>query len=131
MKKALILSVLLAMASPAMAGDTSPRALIEAYSAQSGSAPVPENGKALFLGKHTGGKPDTPSCSTCHTNDPRKGGQARTGKPIDPMAPSVNPNRFTDTKFVEKWFRRNCKSVLGRECSAQEKADIIAWLSSL
>jgi hypothetical protein len=27
---------------------------------------------------------------------------------------------------VEKWFKRNCNEVLGRDCSAQEKGD---WLS--
>ena len=45
------------------------------------------------------------------------------------MAVSANPARFTDPDKVEKWFRRNCNSVLGRECSAAEKADVIAWLA--
>ncbi|HEX7384701.1 MAG TPA: DUF1924 domain-containing protein, partial [Burkholderiaceae bacterium] len=30
-----------------------------------------------------------------------------------------------------KWFRRNCGDVLGRECTADEKADIVAWLATL
>ena len=42
-----------------------------------------------------------------------------------------NAARFTDSAFVEKWFGRNCDSVLGRACTAAEKADVIAWLSSL
>jgi len=29
---------------------------------------------------------------------------------------------------VEKWFKRNCKDVLARECTAQEKADFVAFL---
>jgi hypothetical protein len=29
---------------------------------------------------------------------------------------------------VEKWFTRNCRDVLGRECTPAEKADIMAWL---
>jgi len=32
---------------------------------------------------------------------------------------------------VDKWFRRNCKDVLSRECSAAEKADVMAYLISL
>ena len=88
-------------------------------------------GQAFFLGTHAGGKPDTPSCTTCHTSDPRAMGKTRAGKPIDPMAKSVNPNRFTDPAKVEKWFRRNCNSVLGRECTANEKADFLAYMKSI
>jgi hypothetical protein len=29
---------------------------------------------------------------------------------------------------VEKWFKRNCNDVLGRECDVQEKADVLSWL---
>ena len=32
---------------------------------------------------------------------------------------------------VEKWFRRNCNDVVGRECTAAEKADVLAWLLTL
>ena len=130
MKHILILVTALT-AQPVLAQDTTPQALIEQYSAEAGAAASPENGQTLFMATHSGGKPDTPSCTTCHSADPTKGGQARTGKPIDPLSPTVNANRFTDTKFVEKWFGRNCNSVLGRDCSAQEKADIITWLMSL
>jgi uncharacterized protein DUF1924 len=86
-----------------------------------------ERGAAFFRAKHAGGQPDTPSCTTCHGSDPKLAGQARTGKPIDPMAVSKNPSRFTDLATVEKWFGRNCKGVLGRECSAAEKGDFIAF----
>jgi hypothetical protein len=51
-----------------------------------------------------------------------------TGKSIEALAPSANANRFTDTSKTEKWFKRNCKDVFSRECTAQEKADIVAWL---
>ena len=37
--------------------------------------------------------------------------------------------RFTDPAKTEKWFRRNCTEVLGRECSAAEKADFIQFLA--
>ena len=29
------------------------------------------------------------------------------------------------------WFRNNCKDVVGRDCSAAEKADVLAWLLTL
>jgi hypothetical protein len=89
-----------------------------------------ENGKAFWAAKHEGGKPDTPSCTSCHTADPRQPGQTRAGKTIDPMAVSVNPARFTEADKVEKWFVRNCNSVLGRECTPQEKGDVLTYLSS-
>ena len=72
------------------------------------------------------------SCASCHTSDPRQAGKhVRTGKPIKPMAPSVNSDRFADPKKVSKWFKRNCKWTLGRECNEQEKGDITRYLKSL
>jgi hypothetical protein len=59
------------------------------------------------------------------------GTHASTGKPIGPLAPAFNPERFVDAVKTEKWFRRNCNDVIGRECSAAEKADVIAWLRTL
>ena len=47
------------------------------------------------------------------------------------MAPAVNPERFTDAAKTEKWFRRNCNDVAGRECTPAEKADVLAWLLTL
>ena len=54
-----------------------------------------------------------------------------TGKVIGPLAPAFNPERFTDAAKTEKWFRRNCNDVMGRECTAGEKADVLAWLLTL
>lgn len=72
------------------------------------------------------------SCSSCHTRDPRQSGRhAVTGKTIAPMAPAVNPERFARADKVEKWFRRNCRDVVSRECTAQEKGDVMAYLMSL
>ena len=76
-------------------------------------------------------KDETRSCTTCHTADPRQGGKhIRTGKAIKPLSPTANPNSLTDAKKIEKWFRRNCNWTMGRECSAREKADILAFLKS-
>ena len=72
------------------------------------------------------------SCSTCHTEDPRsKGEHCETRKSIQPLAPSANAERFTDPLKVEKWFKRSCKDVLGRECTAQEKGDVLSYLLSV
>jgi hypothetical protein len=71
------------------------------------------------------------SCATCHTSDPRNKGKTRANKVIEPMATSVNPQRFTDAAKVEKWFGRNCKDVLERTCTAQEKGDYIQYLLSV
>lgn len=72
------------------------------------------------------------SCASCHTQDPRAAGKhAKTGKEIKPLAPAANPQRFTSSTKVEKWFRRNCNDVLARECTPQEKGDVLAYLMSL
>lgn len=85
-------------------------------------------GAALHTTKFSGGKPDTPSCSSCHSPDPRQSGRTPTGKTIEPLAVSLNPSRFSDPAKVEKWFARNCQEVIGRECTPIEKGD---WLSQM
>ena len=85
-----------------------------------------KRGETLHLSKFNGGKPDTPSCTTCHGESPRSAGRTPAGKSIDPVAVSVSPTRYTDPAKVEKWFRRNCNEVLGRECTTLEKGD---WLT--
>lgn len=124
---ALIASAPLVALAASAARDT----ILSGYAAQAGGPLSADRGKAFFLAQHSGGKPDTPSCSTCHTTDPRNMGRTRVGKAIDPMAVSRTPARFTDPAKVEKWFGRNCNTVLGRDCTAQEKGDIIAFFTSL
>ena len=86
-----------------------------------------ERGQALFLSKNTSGKPETPSCTTCHTAEPTQMGQTRAGKEIDPIALSKTPDRFSDPEKVVKWFGRNCNSVLGRACTALERGDVLTF----
>lgn len=105
-----------------------PADLLQAYSKQAGVAPAPERGQAFFTSTHG----HDWSCSTCHGAVPIQNGKhAATGKPIAAMAPARNPERFTDATKTEKWFRRNCNDVVGRECSAAEKADLLSWLLTL
>ena len=92
---------------------------------------VADAGGSFFRAVQSGGKPDTQSCTTCHTKDPKATGQSRAGKEIKPMAVSKTPDRFTDPEKIAKWFLRNCISVLGRECTAAEKGDFITYMSSL
>ena len=99
-----------------------------ARQAQPAYAPSAERGAEFFRSTHGGEW----SCASCHTPRPLSTGQhARTGKPIAALSPLANTDRFTDSARVEKWFRRNCNDVLGRECSAGEKADVVAFLMTL
>lgn len=69
------------------------------------------------------------SCGTCHTDNLKATGKhITTGKAIEPLSPSVNKKRLTDPKEIEKWFTRNCKWVVGRECTPQEKGDFLSYL---
>lgn len=84
-----------------------------------------ERGRAFFNATHA----DRWSCASCHSsNTAQNGAHAVTRKVIEPLAPAVNPRRFSDAATVEKWFRRNCKDVLARACSAEEKGDVLAYL---
>lgn len=87
-------------------------------------------GEKLYVTKFAGGKPETPSCATCHGDDPRAGGRTPAGKAIDAVAVSVTPTRYSDPAKVEKWFRRNCTEVLGRECTPLEKGDWLTYVST-
>jgi hypothetical protein len=89
-----------------------------------------ERGAAFFTATHTGGKPDTPSCTTCHGTSPQEPGKTRAGKAIAPLAVSKTPDRYTDAAKVAKWFQRNCTSVLGRECTAVEQGDFLTFMIS-
>ena len=71
------------------------------------------------------------NCTSCHTQDLRQpGAHMRTRKPIEPLAPAVNPKRLTDLDTIEKWFLRNCKGTWGRECTPQEKGDFLVYIQS-
>ena len=105
-----------------------PAELLSGYTAQAGTPAVPARGQQFFTSRH--GREW--SCSTCHGAVPtQQGRHASTGRAIAALAPAVNAERFTDAAKVEKWFRRNCNDVLGRECTAAEKADVLSWLLTL
>ena len=111
-----------------VAADTSAAAQLARWSAASGKPGNAAQGEVFFNSTHG----DKWSCATCHGKPATATGtHASTGKAIKPMAPAVTPEVFTDTANIDKWFRRNCKDVISRECSSTEKADVIAYLLSL
>ncbi len=106
-----------------------PQQILGLYQQQAGSASA-AHGEAFFHAQVArDGK--THSCASCHTDNPRAIGKTRANKAIEPLAPVANRERLTDPAKVEKWFKRNCKDVLARECTAQEKADFVAFLLSV
>lgn len=123
--------LMLGLTAPLMADTIDER--LTAYQAEGASEFSAERGKDMWFNTYTHAKADKPrSCTSCHTNNSRVNGKhAKTGKPIKPMARSVNPKRLTEVKKIEKWFKRNCKWTIGRECSAQEKGDFLSYLRTL
>ncbi|WP_374316021.1 DUF1924 domain-containing protein [Aquabacterium sp.] len=105
-----------------------PAELLARYQADSGAPAQAVRGQRFFTSRHGGEW----SCASCHGNPPTgQGKHASTGKVIAPLAPAFNPERLTNEAKVDKWFRRNCRDVLARECTSAEKADVLAWLVSL
>jgi photosystem II stability/assembly factor-like uncharacterized protein len=105
-----------------------PADTLAGFSAQAGTAAVSARGQEFFTTTH--GREWT--CSSCHGAVPiQTGKHASTGKSIGALAPAINSERFTDKAKTDKWFRRNCNDVVGRECTASEKADVLSWLISL
>ncbi|HHL4078162.1 MULTISPECIES: DUF1924 domain-containing protein [unclassified Burkholderia] len=122
------LAAAICAAAIADASAETPAQLLAGYTVQSGVGAVPSRGQQFFTSRH--GRDW--SCATCHGSTPTGAGRhVVTGKAIEPLAPAFNPARFSDGARTEKWFRRNCKDVVGRECSAIEKADVLSWLMSL
>lgn len=125
MRHMLIIAALLFTAS---AQAEAPRDFLQRFEKEAGVAASAERGARFFTTRQGGEW----SCSSCHTDKPTQAGRhARTDKPITALAPAANAERFTDAAKVDKWFRRNCNDTLNRVCSAQEKADVMAWLLAL
>ncbi|MCL4798653.1 MAG: DUF1924 domain-containing protein [Burkholderiales bacterium] len=129
-----VLAVLLCAAAPAaLAG--APADLLRDYEAQARrgdpgfAGASPARGAELYRRSGIASAGPEAGCASCHSPDPRwPGRHGRTGKPIAPLAPAANPERLADPAQAEKWFRRNCRDVLARECTAQEKADFVRFL---
>lgn len=123
-----------AMLAAFAAAAATPADLAQTYEAQAREASPQfgglsaQRGKIFFEATHGAQW----SCASCHTRDPLDAGRhATTSKPIRPLAPAANAERFTSLSQAEKWFKRNCNDVLNRPCTAQEKGDVLAYLMQL
>jgi len=132
MKNSYLLMVLvLSTYASVSSADVVEQLLVE-YSGQSNVEFDSNKGKTLWTKSYNDNKdPQARSCATCHTeNLAAVGKHAKTRKPIDPLAPSINAERLTDAKTIEKWFLRNCKWTMGRECTAEEKGHFLKFISA-
>mgnify|MGYP000208010756 CR=1 FL=1 len=85
-------------------------------------------GESFYKNKHGGEW----SCASCHTDNPAATGKhIVTGKLIQPISPNGNSERFSDAAKVNKWFKRNCNDVLKRECTAEEKGNVLTYLMAV
>jgi hypothetical protein len=131
-KKICITLLFLVSASPVFA--ETPASLVSDYAAEAlkttpGFTPSAQRGLAFFT-KEWGVSQKMPNCTVCHGKNLKVDGKhVVTDKRIDPFSPAINPERFTSSRKVEKWFKRNCTEVVGRECTAAEKADFIQFVS--
>jgi len=134
MKNTILLITLLSsfITGFAQAETSTVKNLLTVYSTQGATTADAQQGKLLWQKTFPGkGEFVDRSCTNCHTDDlTQTGKHIKTNKPIKPMSPSVNPQRLTSVKKINKWFKRNCKWTMGRECTAQEKADILVYIEN-
>jgi hypothetical protein len=127
------ISILLLLFATSLAwADTPLRSLVyysaEAKRAQPDFVADSERGRS-FVSRDWGVSASLSSCASCHTERASHPGRhAVTGKAIAALSPATSPERFSNPAKVEKWFKRNCNEVLGRACTAAEKADFIKFV---
>ncbi|MEY8214831.1 MAG: DUF1924 domain-containing protein [Colwellia sp.] len=129
-KKILFVSLIIGCSTSPMAADIDNE--VTKIASNQIEQPSLVKGKQLWQQQFIGKKPYAErSCTYCHgANVTLMGKHIKTHKQIKPMALSSNPQRFTKKTKVDKWFLRNCKWTMGRECTQQEKNDITAYLNS-
>ncbi|MFQ5356378.1 MAG: DUF1924 domain-containing protein [Mariprofundus sp.] len=117
--------------SAVMAGESAVSEMLSTYQQQGASNFTADGVETLWNKKVMGPDGKERSCATCHhSNLKLPGMHFKTGKVIEPMAASVNPERYQSAKKIKKWFFRNCKWTWGRECTAQEKGNFLTYLES-
>lgn len=127
------LAVLIGFPGRAHAASPVAQALLREYEAEARKANPAfkgfsaSEGRRIYLAEHSQ-EGEKISCARCHTDDPRRRGRTPIGKIVEPLAPAANPDRLTDRRDVEKWFKRNCTQVLGRECTPEEKGHFLTFL---
>ena len=122
----LLLSIAAQAETPQQIGQTY---ATEAAARQAGFTPSAKRGETFFRQRFANND-KMPACTSCHTDSPLNAGQhVVTGKAIRPLAVAANVQRFSDPAKVEKWFGRNCREVIGRDCTPAEKADFVTTMS--
>ena len=132
MKQLIVITAILAtQLSLAQAEPAAVNEVMNQFITQGASTGNAEKGKILWNTSYNGQAPFTErSCQDCHGKDlTQPGKHVRTGKLIKPLAPSANKTSLNEAKKINKWFKRNCKWTLDRECNTQEKADILSYIS--
>jgi len=126
------IALLVFLCLPAIANATVLDTMLSELKAQAGGEFTAAAGERMWIEEHVSKKDGKKrSCTTCHTKNLKNVGKhKKTGKKIDPLAVSVTKDRLTDRKKINKWFKRNCKWTLGRECNAQEKGDFLMYINS-
>lgn len=138
----IIVSALIGLSASSLYADAgTAQQLVDKYAAMAKAAdpayagPSAADGKSFFTREviQFKGDPANPgkaiACASCHTANPADSGKHLvTGKPIKPLSPVVNAKRFKSIDTVEKRFSKHCNEVVGSDCTAQEKANYIAYL---
>ena len=89
-------------------------------------------GRKIYLRSRNWEGDEAPACAACHTDDPKmQGKHAATKKPIQPLAPAANPERFTSIAKVEKNFSTHCQEIYSRDCDPAEKGHFLAYMLSV
>jgi hypothetical protein len=90
-----------------------------------------EVGRRFYLVRRTWQSHDF-TCSGCHGTNPKEVGRHIDKHiSIQPLAPSANPERFTDVAKVEANFKAHCMDLYERDCTAYEKGNFVAYLMSV
>lgn len=131
MKKQLMLISTLMLSDYGYASQATDQ-LLEQYRSQGAKEFSLERGKGLFYKEFPNNETgQMRSCPACHTeNLTQSGKHVKTGKIIEPLAPSARPKSLTQVKEITKWLKRNCEWTLGRECTPQEKGDLLVFIQS-
>lgn len=130
MRKFSLMAAALTVAFSAAAADSFEPAGLATYQREAGTKPDAKRGSDFWHAAHQDSDGKSVNCTSCHGDDLSKPGKHnKSGKVIEPMSRRVNKDRYTDAEKVEKWFKRNCKQVLQRECTAAEKSDVLLFLS--
>lgn len=112
MKHSILLSLVLASAATAAETPSQIRDLYATEAARRipGFEPNAGIGEHLFTREFASAR--RTSCVACHADSP------------------LRANRQFDPKLIERRLARDCRLVVGRECSTGEKADLVAYLSA-